>query len=229
MLNVWRSPGDDSVGAIVVTGAGKMFCVGVDMDMKEMLEDAQGRAFYHATTLQKPVICAINGSAAGVGLAIACHCDVRFCSASAKLTTAYGRRGLVVEHGLSWVLPRLVGTGAAMDLCVSARIVKADEAAQLGLVNFVCPADQVLRRAMDYASDLCVNVSPGSMAAAKFQVLRHATMSQRDALAESNDLMHVSEHGGDIAEGFTAFSEKRSPRFQTVSQSPVAARIRSMM
>jgi len=178
---------------------------------------------------RKPVICAINGSAAGVGLAIACHCDVRFCSASAKLTAAYGRRGLVVEHGLSWVLPRLVGTGAAMDLCVSARVVKADEAAQLGLVNFVCPADQVLLKAIDYADDLCANVSPGSMAAAKYQVLRHATMSQGDALRESNDLMHVSEQGGDITEGFAAFTEKRKPRFQPVSQSPLAARIRSMM
>ena len=95
-------------------------------------------AFHYG--IPKPIIAAINGAAAGVGLVLACFCDIRFAAAGAKLTTSSGRLALPAEHGLSWVLPRLVGIGHAADLLLSSRVVLAEEAAQIGLVNRVLAA-----------------------------------------------------------------------------------------
>lgn len=207
---------DNRVRCVLLTGSGKFFCLGVDMDQLEMLEDRFGRPFYYARLVPKPVICALNGSAAGIGLALACHCDVRFCAHDAKLTVAYPRRGLVLEHGLSWALERICGNGHAMDLALTGRRVGAKEAHRMGLVNFVVNRDDVVREAKKYALDLARNVSPGAMAAAKYQVLRHPTMTMRDSLAESNTMMHTSEECSDLKEGFASFQEKRAPRFEPI-------------
>ena len=186
------------------------------MDQLEMLEDRFGRPFYYARIIPKPVICALNGSAAGIGLALACHCDVRFCADDAKLTVAYPRRGLVLEHGLSWALEKICGCGHAMDLALTGRRVNAKEAHRMGLVNFVVSRHDVVKEARKYALDLARNVSPGAMAAAKYQVLRHPSMTMRDSLAESNMMMHTSEKCNDLKEGFASFQEKRAPRFEPV-------------
>eukprot|EP00938_MAST-03A_sp_MAST-3A-sp1_P005680 g5680.t1 len=207
---------DDRVRCVLLTGSGKFFCLGVDMEQLEMLEDQYGRPFYYARLVPKPVICALNGSAAGIGLALACHCDVRFCAHDAKLTVAYPRRGLVLEHGLSWALERICGMGHAMDLSLTGRRVNAKEAHRMGLVNFVVNRDDLIAQATKYANDLAQNVSPGAMAAAKFQVLKHPSMSMRESLNESNKMMHTSEKCDDLQEGFKSFQEKRPPKFEPV-------------
>jgi enoyl-CoA hydratase/carnithine racemase len=204
------------ISQVLLTGSGKFFCLGVDMEQLEMLEDQYGRPFYYARLVPKPVICALNGSAAGIGLALACHCDVRFCAHDAKLTVAYPRRGLVLEHGLSWALERICGMGHAMDLSLTGRRVNAKEAHRMGLVNFVVNRDELIAQATKYANDLAQNVSPGAMAAAKFQVLKHPSMSMRDSLNESNKMMHTSEKCDDLQEGFKSFQEKRPPKFEPV-------------
>src|SRR5919199_3313138 len=113
-------------------------------------------------TVPKPIVAAINGPCAGIGLVQALMCDIRFAAEGAKITTAFSRRGLVAEHGIAWILPRLVGPARALDLLLSGRVVLGEEAAQLGLVNRAMPADRVLDEALGYAHDLAAHCAPSS-------------------------------------------------------------------
>jgi enoyl-CoA hydratase/carnithine racemase len=214
-----RAAADPDVRAIVVTGAGRSFCPGLDMGgLAAVATAGEARGGTRPQTfplgIPKPIIAAINGACAGIGLSLALMCDIRFAAAGAKLTTAFARRGLVAEHGTSWVLPRLVGTARALDLLLSARVVVAEEARELGLVNFVVPPEQVLQAATDYARDLAHNASPASMSVIKRQVLRHLDLTLDEALAESNALMAESLRRLDVAEGVASFVERRPPRFE---------------
>src|SRR5207237_2923488 len=148
--------GRPDVRAIVLTGAGRGFCAGADMDNLQALSGGDAgrsstahdaRPVTYALGIPKPVIAAINGPCAGLGLVQALMCDVRFAAAEAKLTTAFARRGLVAEHGISWILPRLVGPARALDLLLSGRVVLGAEAAQLGLVNRAVEGGGVLAEA----------------------------------------------------------------------------------
>src|ERR1700726_3359416 len=141
------------VRVIVVTGAGRGFCAGADMQDLENLGQNGDAALAHAQdrrpqtfphTIEKPIIAAINGPCAGIGLVQALMCDLRFAAADAKFTTAFARRGLVAEHGISWILPRLVGPARALDLLLSGRVVLAEEACALGLVNRVLAPEALL-------------------------------------------------------------------------------------
>ena len=171
---------DPDVRVIVVTGAGRGFCAGADMDdlqgiggaaRDETLSAARpSRPVYHATTLPKIVIAAINGACAGLGFVHALMCDLRFAAAGAKFTSAFSRRGLIAEWGSSWVLPRLVGPARAIDVLASARVFLAEEAQEMGIVNRVFPPEQLLDEALAYATDMATNVSPASMAVIKRQV-----------------------------------------------------------
>jgi enoyl-CoA hydratase/carnithine racemase len=238
-LNAWTYPlqlalfdlleqcaADERVRAIVVTGAGRGFCPGADMEDLSALSApgsnsaADARAVRHddrpitfATTIPKPVIAAINGACAGLGLAFALTCDIRICAASAKLTTAFSRRGLVAEHGMSWFLPRLVGPARALDLLLSGRIVRGTEAAELGLVNEAVEAERVLEVALEYARDVAANVSPASMATIKRQVYADLTRPLDEALNDANRLMVDSFSGSDFTEGVQSFLERRPPHF----------------
>ena len=214
-----RAAADPDVRAIVVTGTGRTFCPGLDMGAMATAA-ASGEAPRRSRPqtfplgIPKPIVAAINGACAGIGLSLALMCDIRFAAAGAKLTTAFARRGLVAEHGTSWVLPRLVGTGRALDLLLSARVVLAEEARELGLVNFVVPQEQVLVAAQEYARDLARNVSPTSMSVIKRQVLRHVDLTLDEAMLESNALMAESLRRPDLAEGVASFVERRPPRFE---------------
>jgi enoyl-CoA hydratase/carnithine racemase len=132
-------PQPPEVRAIVLTGAGRGFCAGADMDILSGSEDsaieARSRPRNLPMTLRKPLIGAINGAAAGLGLVEALYCDYRFCVPGAKLTTAFVRRGLIAEYGSAWLLPRLVGTSRALDLLMSGRVVLGPEAQAIGLVD----------------------------------------------------------------------------------------------
>src|ERR1019366_349383 len=145
--------GSEEVRVIVVTGAGRGFCAGADMQALQEIGDggsseeqlaAEGRPQSLPMSIPKPIIAAINGPCAGIGLVQALMCDIRLAAEGAKITTAFARRGLVAEHGISWILPRLVGPARALDLLLSGRVVLADEAQALGLVNRVLPPDLLL-------------------------------------------------------------------------------------
>lgn len=224
-----KAGADPEVKAIVVTGAGRGFCAGADMEALQALgagdassDDARAdeRLQTFPLTIPKPVIAAINGPAAGLGLVMALMCDIRFAAEGAKLTTAFARRGLIAEHGISWILPRLVGPARALDLLYSGRVLLAEEGAAMGLVNAVHPREQVVDRAVEYARELATWSSPASMAVMKRQVYEHLERGAEDALKESNRLMAESFGRPDFGEGVTSFLEGRPPRFEGVSQAP---------
>ncbi len=148
-----RAEADPAIRVIVVTGSGRAFCAGADMGDLDTISGASESAGdtdvtalvgerhpHFVTGLRKPVIAAINGACAGIGLTQALMCDVRFAAAGAKFTTAFARRGLIAEYGISWILPRVVGHSAALDLLLSGRTFYAEEAAELGLVKEVVAA-----------------------------------------------------------------------------------------
>ena len=221
---------DPRVGAIVVTGAGRGFCPGADMaDLQGLSsEDGGGRGrrgparpTTYPMSVPKLMVAAINGACAGLGLVQALLCDVRIAAAGAKFTTAFARRGLIAEHGISWVLPRIVGTASALDLLTSGRVFTAEEAAALGVVNRVVPPDQVLAEAIEYARDVAANCSPASVAAIKDQLRRHISMEFDAACADSDRLMARSLRGPDFREGVSSYIEKRPPEFAPLGQGTI--------
>jgi enoyl-CoA hydratase/carnithine racemase len=213
----------EDVRAIVVTGAGRGFCAGADMQELQALGDgkldigAEAALERHPQSfplsIPKPIIAAVNGACAGIGLVQALMCDVRFAAEGAKLTTAFARRGLVAEHGISWMLPRLIGPARALDLLLSGRVVLAEEAQELGLVNRVLAPETLLEGTLAYARELVVNCSPASMATMKRQVYADLQRGLPEALAEADRLMLESFTAPDFVEGVTSFLERRDPRF----------------
>ncbi|WP_052810064.1 enoyl-CoA hydratase-related protein [Streptomonospora alba] len=208
---------DPQVRAIVITGAGRAFCAGADMEALSGISgtrlEIDGRSMALPATLRKPVVAAVNGPAAGVGLALALFCDVRFAADDAKLTTSFSRRGLVAEYGIAWQLPRLVGQGRAMDLLLSSRVVLGEEALRMGMVDFSLPREDVLAEALSYAGTLAAECSPRSMAAIKGQVLRAQSSGLDAAADEAAGLMADAFASEDFAEGIGSYVEKRSPDF----------------
>jgi enoyl-CoA hydratase/carnithine racemase len=216
----------DAVRVIVVTGAGRGFCAGADMQELQELSDggvseeratAERRPQTFPLAIPKPIIAAINGPCAGIGLVQALMCDLRFAAEDAKLTTAFARRGLVAEHGISWILPRLVGPARALDLLLSARVVLGAEAAELGLVNRALPSAQLLDGALTYARELAANCSPASMATIKRQVYGDLERGLEEAVAGADRLMLASFTAPDFAEGVASFIERREPAFAPVA------------
>ncbi len=217
---------DPDVRVIVVSGAGKGFCAGADMDMLQGIGEAGGVGgasapvkdypAYYATTLNKPVIAAVNGACAGIGLVHAMMCDIRFAASGAKFTTAFARRGLIAEHGVSWVLPRLIGPAKAMDVLLSGRVFLAEEAEDLGMVNKVLAPEALVDETVAYAQDLAANSSPSSMAVMKRQVWKALTQSISEATSEADGLMRQSLREADFKEGVASFVEKRPPAFNPV-------------
>lgn len=231
-----RATDDPAVRAIILTGAGRGFCAGADMDnlatgtasggANFQAEQAAGPAPFDPSSspdyqtphsyfpaVPKPIIAAINGACAGLGLVYALYCDQRFAAAGAKFTTAFARRGLIAEHGISHTLPRLVGLSKALDLLVSARKFDADEALRLGVVDQVLPPDQLMAAARAYARDLADNVSPRSMAVIKRQLWAVDQQSMRQAIDIGNAEMQLSFGSEDFKEGVAHFVEKRLARF----------------
>ena len=222
-----RAAADPAVGAIVVTGAGRGFCAGADMDVLQGIESGGGgggepdrRDARYAMSIPKPIIAAVNGACAGLGFVHAVACDVRFAAEGAKFTSAFSRRGLIAEHGISWTLPRLVGQGNALDLLMSGRVILAEEAKEMGLVNKVFPAESLVDEAVAYATDMAANVAPMSMAVIKQQVYNHPLLPLDEAMAASNALMKASLTRSDFKEGVASFLEKRPPSFQPVTEAP---------
>jgi enoyl-CoA hydratase/carnithine racemase len=212
---------DPEVRAIVVTGAGRGFCAGADMSDLERGAAGQGDAELRhrprprtfPLTVRKPMIAAINGAAAGLGLVEALYCDLRFATPDAKLTTAFARRGLIAEYGISWLLARQVGPSRALDLLLSGRVVRGEEALQLGLVDRVCDREGLLDEAVAYAADLAAHCSPWSMATIKAQVQADLDRTFTAAVAAADELMLASFERPDVAEGVRSYLEGRPPAF----------------
>lgn len=209
---------DPAVRVIVLTGAGRGFCPGADFEELERIDDpaAAARPARRVTsplTLRKPTIAAVNGACAGLGLALALACDVRFGARGARFSTAFARRGLVAEHGTSWLLPRIVGHARALDLLLSARVVEAEEALRIGLLHELSDATDVVDDAMAYAHDLAANCSPRSMAVIRRQVATHPALPLDDAMDDTEDLTERSLSWPDLAEGVRSHVERRPPRF----------------
>ena len=231
---------DGDVKAVVITGAGRGFCAGADMsdlsdstgeDSDSLRESQRARLQYAPTEGQlelpsdysmrytyftgtpKPVIAAINGPCAGLGLVMSLFCDVRFASDKAVFTTAFARRGLIAEHGIDWILPRVVGLPNALDLLLSARKFDATEAKDMGLVSKICPHEDLMSSVMAYAKDLATMVSPRSMRVMKEQVYRTQGTSLSDAVNTAFDEMFDSLDSADFQEGVAHFVEKRPPSF----------------
>jgi len=212
---------DERVRAIVVTGAGRGFSPGVDLqsgDDPKLYGSLDRRPTTLPLTIRKPIIAAINGPVAGVSLVQALQCDLRFVAAGVKLTFAFPRRGLVAEYGASWLLPRLIGTSRALDLLLSGRVVQADEAFALGLVNRVVPAEDLLDEAVAYAAELAAECSPASMAVIKQQVYADWDTDLETVRTGVVTLMHASLDGPDFKEGVRSFLKKRPVAFAPLGQ-----------
>ncbi len=232
---------DPGVRVVVVTGDpdGGTFCPGADT---RALEGHAERGAYDPGTPPDPArpgeafdpavdadfawflglrtitIAAVNGAAAGVGMVLACWCDLRVAARGAKWTTAHGRLNLPAEYGLSWLLPRLIGLARANDLLLSSRVVLSDELAAMGLVNRLVDPDRVLATARDWAKELAAEVSPGSLSATKRQIatdlLRHdPAASVRDAQRR----LEAMTGDDDYREAVRALVQRRPPRWGTDS------------
>jgi enoyl-CoA hydratase/carnithine racemase len=225
---------DPAVRVIVVTGAGRGFCAGADSQALEGHIEKGGYdpgirgeianpgygvrpefdanfAFHFGLT--KPVIAAINGPAAGVGLVLACYADIRFAAAGAKLTTAHGKLGLPAEYGLSWLLPRLIGLSRATELLLTSRVFFAEEALQNGLVQAVLPPAELMEHTYRFARDLGTRVSPASLRETRRQIYTDLHRDIASAVGDSEALLDRMMREPDFREGVAALVEKRPPAF----------------
>lgn len=219
---------DPAVVGIVVTGAGRGFCSGLDAAVLEETTAAGDAArtsmdtgarrgdvpglFSYLLAVPKPVVAAVNGVAAGGGLVLASLCDVRFAGPDASFTTIFLQRGLVAEHGTSWVLPRLLGPGRALDLLWTSRRIDAQEAERCGLVEYAVEGD-VVAAACDYVRTLATVASPAAIAATKRMVYEHLGLGFPDALRDADETAWAAVAAPDATEGARALLERRAPRF----------------
>jgi enoyl-CoA hydratase/carnithine racemase len=228
---------DQSVRAIVLTGAGRGFCAGADMSLlsnvaEKGLDEARlaqalrasdavregvrpdfRKKYSYFPAITKPLIAAIQGPVVGLGLVIALYCDLRFASDAARFGTAFARRGLIAEYGMAWMLPRLVGHANALDLLFSARMIDAAEALRMGLVNQVFPQDVFLDKVQEYARELAWNVSPRSIRVIKRQMYEAMFQTLAESFETSEKEMLASLQCDDFKEGVAHFVEKRAPAF----------------
>jgi 2-(1,2-epoxy-1,2-dihydrophenyl)acetyl-CoA isomerase len=222
LLAAIRQAGRDStVRVVILTGAGRAFCAG--QDLKERLQpdptplDVEVRERFNPIVsairlLDKPVIAAVNGVAAGAGASLAFACDLRIASESASFVLAFGRIGLIPDSGATWLLPRLVGLGRATELMLLPDPLPVAEALRIGLVNRVVPAEELLAQAGAIAATLAA-AAPRALALTK-RAIRHALEAGfEDAIDYEASLQGIAGRSSDHAEGLAAFVEKRAPRF----------------
>lgn len=217
-----------TIRAILLTGAGRGFCAGQDLesrsiqssngDQPHLGESIRNRYMPIITllrTIEKPVVCAVNGVAAGAGASIAFACDYRVAVEEASFIQAFVKVGLIPDSGACFMLPRLVGLGRAMDLMMTGRKVKADEALQIGLVNQVVSAAELMTVAQGLADELAQGPTK-AFGLLKRTVNRSMTMDLETFLAYEADVQEIAGRSKDFLEGVTAFVEKRPPQFQGV-------------
>ena len=229
---------DAAVVGIVITGEGRGFCAGADMEgLSELSHNEDTDPFAQDQTLEslepggpdhgpdfeksvtfvmavrKPVVGAINGPAAGMGVAFAAACDVRFAHEDTFFVNAFAQRGLSGEHATTWLLPRLMGHGRALDMMWTGRRVGAAEAKECGLVNEVVEKDNLVEAAKDYVRTLAKTASPRSLMHIKQQTYLDLMRPLAAAMDDAEDRIRQSMTWSDFAEGVEAFQERREPNF----------------
>ena len=227
---------DKGVRGIVVTGRGKGFCVGGDSEALSghiekggydsgtngeiewpgygVSDDFDALFAYHYG-LSKPIVAAINGPVAGVGLALACFVDIRFAVPGIKLTTAHGKLNLPAEYGLSWVLPRLVGLGRASDLLLTSRAFYSEEALAMGLVNQLFDSVNIVQQARGYLHEMVRAVSPNSIKQTRWQIYKDLHRDAASSVEDSEKLLKEMMKEQDYQEGVQAFLGKRNPKWSS--------------
>ncbi|GAB1814875.1 enoyl-CoA hydratase-related protein [Mycobacterium sp. MUNTM1] len=214
---------DPDVRVIVVTGAGTAFCPGVDTGRLDQIagqpmDVSERRSPATPWAVRKPMIAAINGACAGMGLVQALLCDVRFAARGSRFSTAFARRGLAGEYGITWLLPRLIGTGNSADLLLSARTFDAEEAHRLGVVNWVTEPHVLMGTVLAYAADMAKSCSPMSMGLIRHQLHLDEQSNFDGSLRRAYRAMSFSSSGSDFREGVSSFLEKRSPNFPGLAE-----------
>jgi len=221
---------DDAVRVIVLTGAGRAFCAGGDVtgfksdNPRALLDklprpfdfsrrpDYQSRACYFPA-IAKPIIAMLNGATAGLGLVHALFADLRFAADDVVITTAFARIGLASEYGMAWGLRNAVGHGHAMDLLLSGRKVRGDEALRMGLVNQIHPRDALEQATYAYAKEMAERCSPRSLRVLKAQLWELPFQTLHEAVIADSEAMLAANVCDDFQEGKRAFLEKRPPNF----------------
>jgi len=212
---------DPAVRAVVITGAGRGFCVGQDLtEFRESAGDISGRlrTTYHPNVLairalEKPVIAAVNGPAGGAGLSFACSCDIRIAADSASFVPAFVNIGLVPDSGGTFFVTRLLGYARAFEWLCSGRKLSAEEAQEWGLVSEVVPPEALATRAAELAAQLAA--LPTRAIGMTKRLLDHAGRATLDEQLEwEAQLQTAATQSEDFAEGVQAFLEKREPSFQ---------------
>lgn len=225
---------DPNVRVIVVTGAGKQFCVGGDSQALEGHAEKGGydrgltgteatpgygvapefdHAFASHFGLSKPVIAAINGAAAGIGLSLAAFADLRFAAPGAKFTTAHGKLGLPAEYGLSWLLPKIMGATRAMDVLLTSRVFLSEEALDMGFLNAIHPLDELMPNVMEYAEQLASSVASVSLRETRRQVYLDMHRDIGTSVNESIRLLDELMRSDEYKQGVRALVDKRPPNF----------------
>ena len=234
-----QSERNPEVIGTVLTGAGRGFCAGVDMNDLSDMSDAGERTgssndelkvdpgnpdndpnYKSSPTyflgLRKPLVAAINGAAAGLGFSYATFCDMRFMERKAKIVTSFGPRGLIAEHGTSWMLPRIVGPSNALDIYWSSRRVDGEEAYRMGYANRLCEDGESASDAQDFLKEIAGTSAPMSIMMMKRQVYKHLNRELGESMDESTVWMDESLKRSDFKEGVASFVEKRPPNFQRI-------------
>ena len=229
---------EDIIGT-VLTGAGRGFCSGVDMnDLGAMSAAGKtiGKSYEHLAAdpgnpdkdpnymfsppyllgLRKPIIAAVNGACAGLGFSYATFCDMRFVDRNAKFVSSFAPRGLIAEHGTSWMLPRIVGPSHALDIFWSSRRVEGEEAYRMGYANRLCEPGESVKEAQDYLKMIAGTSAPISIMMMKKQVYKHLMRDLGESMVEDNQWMSDSLAEDDFKEGVASFVERRSPNFARV-------------
>ena len=229
---------EDIIGT-VLTGAGRGFCSGVDMnDLGAMSAAGKtiGKSYEHLAAdpgnpdkdpnymfsppyllgLRKPIIAAVNGACAGLGFSYATFCDMRFVDRNAKFVSSFAPRGLIAEHGTSWMLPRIVGPSHALDIFWSSRRVEGEEAYRMGYANRLCDPGESVKEAQDYLKMIAGTSAPTSIMMMKKQVYKHLMRDLGESMVEDNQWMSDSLTEDDFKEGVASFVERRSPNFARV-------------
>lgn len=236
---------DKSVFGIIITGAGKAFCAGADMgelqklgaqggfsksgkkdesfdaspgDAEAMPEGFGKGAYSYFATIRKPIIAAVNGAVAGVGLPCILFCDMRFFGESGYVSSSFSKRGLIAEAGTAWILPKLVGLDTAFDILWSSRKIYGKEAKEMKLATRVCRDEDLLADTIAYINDLAENCSPASIAGMKGQLYRDLFRDPTESFKEAHRMTIATLKTGDFREGVKSFMEKRKPEFSGIGK-----------
>jgi enoyl-CoA hydratase/carnithine racemase len=216
---------DESIRVLIVTGEGRGFSAGGDIDQLKQLRESNNEEGFRLIlsngqniarmmrSSTKPVIAAINGPCAGAGFSFALACDIRIASDAATFGASFARIGLHPDWGGSWLLPRLVGSANASELIFTGNMISAKEAERIGLVNRVVPHDQLMSSVLELAGTMAKS-SPRVLRLAKESIYKSLASDLETAFARENQVQTECFYSEDFLEGLTAFKEKRKPQFR---------------